>query len=1249
MTMKNQKTQSAPLPCLPRNRTGVALVTVLCVTVLTLGLVVAFLSMVRTELNSSAIFLANAEVRQLADNAVNLVETQINHATTRGNEVAWASQPGMIRTYSRSGALDTAYKLYSAATMTVTDPSAIAAEDLPPPDWADSRAVWTDLNSPVTVVRGTATTTTFPIFDPSSALDEDPIKRIAGSSITAAPGATASQPAPMPVRWLYVLQGGQFVAPSVSGTAITLTGASTANPVIGRIAFWTDDDTCKINLNTAGAGAYWDTPHFDTPQEREFATRQPLNGEFQRYPGHPAMTDLKTVFPDLTDEQILADLTPRYQWGGSEQGTKETYKMTEALASGQVANKPLLASIDECAFISDQTERTNAGGMDRDRLQKLKFFLTTTSRAPELNLFNLPRVACWPIATDLAGRTPFDKTIAFCSAIAGQPYYFQRRNNLSPTDDAAIGRNLEIFSYLKELASRDTPGFGLSLGAKFQNDTDQIFLEVWDYIRSTNLYDSRLAAGNSFTADSVDIAGYGYVVPLEISGMRGFGRAMTLSELAFHFICTADSVDPADPSETDGLKGSNKFDSTGKNRTLDQKLDPGLMERRVQMAIYPELFSPSAGYVLVQPKNLRLNISGLASLTLNGQPLFSQNTATLTVLNNIEFNRGIIHARLFGGPFDYRAFLGQEYHPRRSPLPWDGDDGRHPSAIYPLISLPVTVNATSAAAMNFGTGPLTVTFESSANGSDWQVLQTIQITPPATSSIPIPNLVTTDDNGGGPNKASHWWAFSQMSPMPGDTSGGRLNGVASSPNTWGYSTTTGASILAKNEDVYPGSLIRGRGNNDPDYTDVVRSMIPSHGDYRMIAALKEVPQQVFTPLGDWNSQNALMHTLSSGAQAADHVAGGGKYRRHFVTTGAIGPVYGGIDRFRPDFRNDNADIVAVITQNGDFDNPMSDLPDGPFINKPDEGDIHVWSGADNTDIPYYSVDRKNEIDSQSFFSPNRIIAGPGMFGSLPTHIQRYRADISNPSNHAWRTLLFRPQPGHPNAANGTAPDHLLMDLFWMPTVQPYAISEPFATAGKINMNYAIEPFSYLSRKTGLLALLNTEKITAVPTNAGSSYKSLTSAANSYRLAIDAQETLTQFDSRLTGPDGRLFLSPTELCDLWLVPQGQSIASMPAFWAGHRLTGDNMRERPYTTLIPRLTAKSNTYTVHFRVQRLKAPPGQWNENQAAITAEYRGSATIERFIDPNTTAIPDYAANPQASPGLDTFYRWRTVDNRQFSP
>ena len=81
----------------------------------------------------------------------------------------------------------------------------------------------------------------------------------------------------------------------------------------------------------------------------------------------------------------------------------------------------------------------------------------------------------------------------------------------------------------------------------------------------------------------------------------------------------------------------------------------------------------------------------------------------------------------------------------------------------------------------------------------------------------------------------------------------------------------------------------------------------------------------------------------------------------------------------------------------------------------------------------------------------------------------------------WQTLLFRPDielarkaqidRDRQHYGSRYPRDHLFMDMFWMPVVQPYAISEPFETKGKINMNYQILPFTYITRATALHALL----------------------------------------------------------------------------------------------------------------------------------------------------------------------------------
>lgn len=1245
------------------SRRGAALVVVLAVIVLVLGLVVAFLNLAKTERRSAAAYLAGTEVRQLADNAVGIVQAQINYATSQGASVAWASQPGMIRTYNQSGQLDTAYKLYSASVLTDSTVNPSAADVPTSGGWASEPAHWVDLNTPVTA-NGREV---FPIVDPS--LLDEPAWLPEEFAITGAPVASGAprDRAPMPVRWLYVLKEGQIVAPTGSGTTAMVPGASDENPITGRIAFWTDDETSKVNVNTAGAGAFWDVPRFNSTEERKFASSQPLNGEFQRYPGHPAMTSLNAVFPDIGDQEILSLVTPRYQWGGSQQGQIDTFSFVDALNNGNVADLPLYASVDELRFARGFEDRTQNALFPRERIEMARFFLTHSSRAPEINLFNLPRITTWPIANDASGRTPFDDIIAFASTIGGEPYYFQRRNALSPTEDAAIPRNQQLFGYLQYLTNQTVPGFGVRLADKFGIDRDQILTAIWDYIRSSNLFDSRLSAGQQFTA-GVGVEGYGYVVPLETGSSsdpnRGFGRGITLSELAFGFICTADPVDTErTPPGEFGMRDSN---DPARNRTLEgEALEPG--QRRIQMILVPEFFAPSQGNIFIRPRHTRLRISGLSGLRLGGEELFSTNEAEIRLgAPEANFSAGH-HSRRIGGPFDLRAAINY----RRSPSSFE--TGSRP--VYPFISNFVTISVPNPGteapgAMVFESGELVVTIETSVDGSNWRVAQRIPINPPSPQDIPIPNLVRVGTAGTDastePTPATdekYWWAYSFERPWTGagPSAGGRLRNLHLHPGTYNVSATTG---IPRGVTPNAGVIFSPTEAGSDYYTDVVRSMVPSHGDNRLIAALRDVPANAFTPLENWGltgARHALIHTLGTGRQDPPDTPGGNEWRRHYVTSSRIGlsTTQGAGGRFAPDFRSDAAQLVLNQLQaTGDFDNGLALHQDGAFINKPDEGNVTGAGG-----IPYFATTDREEIDSEAFFSPNRMIAGPGMFGSLPTHVKRYAADPGNPDRYAWLTLLFRPHPGHPNVVTlgagglpSAAPDHLLMDLFWMPVVEPYAISEPFSTAGKVNMNYQIEPFRYIKRPTAIAAALREERIAAVPTTATDIYKdSSAQPASSFRLRINIPATLEQFETRFNNASGRIFLSPTEMCDLWLVPEGQSLAGMPAFWNNHRLTGDNMRERPYATLIPRLTTKSNTFTVHFRVQALRPGTGGdatvWDEDQGTITSEYRGATMIERFIalDDPVLATTDFATATASRPTLDAFYRWRVIQTRQFAP
>jgi hypothetical protein len=79
-------------------------------------------------------------------------------------------------------------------------------------------------------------------------------------------------------------------------------------------------------------------------------------------------------------------------------------------------------------------------------------------------------------------------------------------------------------------------------------------------------------------------------------------------------------------------------------------------------------------------------------------------------------------------------------------------------------------------------------------------------------------------------------------------------------------------------------------------------------------------------------------------------------------------------------------------------------------------------------------------------------------------------------------------------------------------------------------------------------------------------------------------------------------------------------------------------------------------VHYWTQSLKkrraatdAEAALWEEGKDTVTAESRGSRTIERYIDPNDSTIPDYLESSSLSPSLGDHFRWRSLTNREFAP
>jgi hypothetical protein len=1218
-----------------------ALVVVLSCLVFLAALVIAFMSSVRTELRSSKTYSDGVVGDVLSQTAFNLAITQITEATRGYNDpgrqryatpapdleraLAWASQPGMIRTWDAAGQPRESYRLYSWDTLRENGAINPAADAARLQGWAARTAHFTDLNQPLRV----GAVEHYPILNPSA------LGVVEGFEVASAPGVAAANTVPMPVKWLYVLESGRVVAPTgTQDTVAEIPGASETDRVIGRVAFWTDDDCNKLNLNTAAEGSYVDMPRTASNYDRTvLAQNQPLTNEYQRYPGHPATTSLSTVFPYFQSRaEELYPLTPRYMPGGSKGGTVNTIaSKTGLIPAAQMpgtGRNRLYASVDEFVF-SPSRANNESLAINKDTLERTKFFLSAASRAPDTNLFNQPRVGIWPLSTssDPNYRNATDELIAFCLTMRNDlatpyRYYFQRQNRGDATGDLAnIQRNRDLLKYLRRLCGSAIPGFGGKFSTKYDasngsgTDTDQILTEIFDYIRCTNLVDPRSDPRHGGTKPfkafapvqetgwngNQQFSAIGQVIPIKdaATGTRGFGRFPTVSKGVLHVIAQGDN------STNSGIPAGHI---------------------RLGAAFYIELFDPSLGLVGLYP-DLRFRVTGL-----NGFKWGPDGGAT----QGMGFPSPYTTDRPIAFAYTDEPFIGGLIPYNLPPMHrgWGG---------FSMFSTSINV-PTATGVFDFQGGTVKVELLSYP---DNQVVQTVYLDfPPLTGvqDMPLPQLIPDPGPGSvGPNNRR------------------RQDGLPQTLDFWSF---------------WERQRFRKVNGSWIDPRDVVRTVEAYPGDLRLLAARETVPATFFQPhryYGD--TTRRLAHSLRNGKGYAFPGATAGRLvgapYRNYPSSGdqyadsAVTESY--------DFGNPSLTGVAVGQATpfgtnpsdipGDWDNGMSRLRDGPYINKPDEGSNPADSPGE---LPYYDQEvikhGANKITS-GHFSPNRQMPSAVMFGSLPSGVI---------ANRPWQTLLFRPDPSglHPggpgrkgdgSALAGAPADHLLLDLFHMPVVEPYAISEPLSTAGRVSMNYQIAPFTYITRNTGIRAVLKSEKIIAIPDSAAADYKQSGSTGSNYRLDIDPAETLAGFQQRFQA--GELFKSPSEICEIHLVPRGLGLkySDMSTFWNTRRLTGDNSRERPYATIYPRLTTRSNVYTIHVRVQALQKRRGngsaedRWEEGKDLVVSEYRGYQTVERFIDPNGVpasgkpALPDYAdlAGPQLP--LSDFTKIRVLAAKQFSP
>ena len=1347
------------------NRRGVALVIVLAMLVLLSSVLIAFMLSASNERNSAQASSAQATTRQVADSTLNLVMAQIRDATSQTDtNVTWASQPGAIRTFGGTvsttknqiqvgggptgayyydyspGPKDYVYKLYSAEHLRsgakVYDGSELADEVAVIENWNSKKPAqdYVDLNEPYLSARldldpaGKIVEPRYPIIDPRAKYDEseneiktgvpgivdgfdakitlDTNLKMTNTAGTAAGGYVPY--VPMPVKWLYVLKDGTIGNPSL---------ATATNPIVGRTAFWTDDESCKLNINTASEGTFWDTPVVSTEQESgqisgsanpaplgssakslSLAASQPARFEYQRYPGHPATTCLSPALGWLWNVTPTTSMLPQnstysafkeaiyqispftpYGAGTSKEATGNSDPGDNADGTAKpapklkVPTKHLYATVDELMF---QPKRKAAGDTGKSApnavvtpsaLEKVRFFLSANSRAPELNLYGRPRVTIWPIHDNPQLRTSFDDLFAFTSTIYKHPtstnesqdkrFNLTRFDAKSDTNDYT-SQNQKMYTYLQALTSKPVPGFGGNFLTKYaQGDRDQILTEIFDYIRCVNLVDTGTASNSanqffpytpkfykpkyveSYTRGARSIDWSGQVTPLKIGSTMGLGRFPLITEAALIWHRTGTAV-------------------AGKQPTM-------------AAVLALEMSTPMAGYpALRETYFTKIKATKSMQVTVGAKGPVDSGLCYPDAMFNI-----------CNVP-SHEVAQGRGFMPALGVVASMHYFNEHKGATDPTVYVnpetdPNRDNTFNVSVKTFNTD--------SATNKKYSRGVTVKNYPYVTKAIPVNEA--TDKNFGfteGEFEVEIWSGEAPGAPeVNGDKRAVKVQTV-----TLNFPKVDGLPLpLTNNQTSFAARLDGSLEGHNTDWispaNDVVRSIeltcagatLEKQGDMRIAMARNVLGKEYYSKRSGYDTgATRMVHGLTGGH--GDQVAG------------ANGVGYLAVKGTN----NGKPPAIPAATGNtlgvqrgedggvGDWDRGLSKHMDGAMANKVDEGNVRFAYAEPNQayKVPYFHG-RNVEETGQTFFTPNRQLSSAVMFGSLPTGVNR---------KFGWQTLLFRPDREtlqHPGAK--TPEDHLLLDLFNLPVVEPYAISEPFSTAGKVNMNYVIAPFgyaaggngnygttkmkrSYLRRDTALRGVLKSTYMLCVPQGfaSGAHTEDPTSLStgtsnNLLRHAIKLDQTIEGMDARLNDQNAginsramNLFRSASEICDVDLFPADLSpmSASWSGFWVDNSMTGDNMRERPYSHIYPRLTTKSNVFTVHMRCQAIKQAPANIGKGfdpvKDQVVGEYRGSAIVERFIDPNDPNLKDYnISNDPMMENVDTYYRYRVVGTKQFLP
>lgn len=245
--------------------------------------------------------LSRVQAEALADSTADLVMERMREVIAMGSQfgakyyTTWASEPGRLHVFTidqTNGAITReAYDLFSALP---------GADDPQTPELHN-----VDLNKP-------------------NLAEEHPI--------------TGSRPGTMKVGWINLLRD-----PSQA--------ASAANPIVGRVAYWVDDESCKVNVNTADGSQRGATP-----------------------------------------EEMAADKKYSYGFGTPSEISLAALPGMNAAKADAIAAKAWTNEFNSLEELTQTRDSLGNGVMSKEEVEAIRFDTTFYNSSPDVNFMGEPRI-----------------------------------------------------------------------------------------------------------------------------------------------------------------------------------------------------------------------------------------------------------------------------------------------------------------------------------------------------------------------------------------------------------------------------------------------------------------------------------------------------------------------------------------------------------------------------------------------------------------------------------------------------------------------------------------------------------------------------------------------------------------------------------------------------------------------------------------------------------------------------------------